>query len=1525
MSKINDLNINIFGCKGWSFNGEDEDVFALRTSDILICDYASLLDLLGRHLPHKKDSSPFSSLILDLRHPAADGCHTDTTSEVESVKWWKTLNKFALRFSGMKRLVIEHFDLPQNKFLPVEISSDTKDRHVDEILAMKVAFAYNPSVFFSEHATIGKRVVKWVKSQGASDYIGGEKCFPDQLTLSNDGFSPSLTHRSILQASLRSIYESAVQSVDEGSALEDDDTAHALSWEIRMCSLTPLQIVSYEKCCLGVLGSVTHRDDASDSLQAIAESMIKLRKVCFHSNLDEVISYLLTPIRQKMSYICAKGVMGSSLLAGTSSFSEPNIEAAKAVVEKSAKMKELLAVLTNECGCDVAHEIVRGPSESTKILSATLQPQQKRRVLILATLVEAQLLTSFLLSSIGLRHELLVSGTLSGDVTLNSRIGAENVAAWAWSQTVLSRFNNDDASEVDADYQSCDIVIASPSSVSSQSSGISAVSADVIVSIDEDWSGREALHVVSILKKIRRNESSSDAISSCKFIKIVCQDTCEDSVLCRGNTITVDATADETKSDVKEPRKRSKGKRKFSRERQSSRASKATQDDTEGVIEMNGFSNSVNSQTLFCPIVLKWEGEALANRGGYLVPSEKLLLGSNVLRYKNKPLSVFLGESGSRSSESGPVFMATDKYDGHDRSFGWALFNAEHRASSLTTMMYRSSAFSNRVIEMKPITLDPYKAVLGVHNRRMLGRQIVSAAPVRHYVESFGRTSSATYDVSNFLLCDQGDEQTAIDGTVASIDAVVGDATCCDIDLGVEGTANESETSLLVYDLPLSKSDLLDLIVGKKRKEGDVEYVLEGKRKRHGGLQMSHSIRNDYPLRQSSSATDLARSGFSLCFAASKNTSSSIVRDGNQGGEPLVYFPSFLPSLLQIIQNVVHYPTSPQSGTKRKSTGEDSGVSEKRRKSITLSENHYSSDMSALPDHFGYSGAAGSALIDEFIEYDLLASNTETNPYSFWNGTRSSGSAETDFTKTLISFDIDRAASCQRWPSVDAMIVVTQKESNNNDTSEAGSFSTSVGAMTQNKPAKKNKHHKRSSSVQDPSTTTYFGKGFLLDRSLAVREGVKISVASSLLGSVRLRFRLNDLVSDSFIVHLPRSMNHFHSSSSGVKFGPFQSGTVARHNVSRLAQRDRNRSGVSLPMGVKRPRLAKKLSSSLEETSEQWTDIEDILLKESVARYGMNWELASQSVSVDGASMPSFLSKKSTSGKCRILKSRRSPTQCRHRWESLMHRGSTNLNISNSFVTSSSHSTKEVRRFQNESEDQDKEFLVYDASSSTSHLKHQRRDDQSNSMHWIGHPASSPDESTDNDDKQLIMARIKRLKETSKKRHGLPITIPGSKTTGDNTTVQLVPVHASHADSVQAARASWTSSVNGIAPPRNDMWPMEILDYAKQRAAAASSQGNTNANIHHQRGSVAPYSHPPQPSYQPPHNVHPAHHAARVAALGMNKGGQMQGVPPHMHPQQGYHLGMPHPAYGMYHQGPPQQQKPPQYYPPNGGKPNSPS
>ena len=180
----------------------------------------------------------------------------------------------------------------------------------------------------------------------------------------------------------------------------------------------------------------------------------------------------------------------------------------------------------NECG----YRIVGDEADKmyARISSSGNSPhQQRKKVLLLISLPEGKSMVSRLLGSIGIAHETLLPTKHSGN-------NEESLDTFAWveNQHILSRFNS---FKVGSASSACDILVASPSEIVSYHCGLSASAADVIVSIDEEWSGSSQGSIESILARNFMYHGFGEDVSSSKakplWIKLVSDSSCERNFL----------------------------------------------------------------------------------------------------------------------------------------------------------------------------------------------------------------------------------------------------------------------------------------------------------------------------------------------------------------------------------------------------------------------------------------------------------------------------------------------------------------------------------------------------------------------------------------------------------------------------------------------------------------------------------------------------------------------------------------------------------------------------------------------------------------------------------------------------------------------------------------------------------------------------------------------------------------------------------------------------------------------------------
>lgn len=1344
-------------CRCYS-RGDSRAAFtSYNDSDVVVCDYGLL-----REFVDNNDRCPsianFAAMFLDLRHcgwtsirDKQQSSSTTKPSSLDSVQWWVCLNNFIAKCpTSMKRLVIEQPDHRQNCFVAPISGYDSlggnegSDKRSRKLLAMRVAFIFHPSTFVSERGSVGKRVISWAKFQAESSSTANETTTGDLALLlcKGSGALPSRGWSSVVS----SVFDAMPADVEKKLPTN-------FSWKLHMCSLGKSQQLAYNKCFANM---------RRNSDNAIADGLLELRKACMHSTLQESTASLVAPLRRHNPKDRFVGKHGSSILSCSATSSESNIELARTIMKKSSKMKELLRVLVTEGGFKVARGMALFGSSSDcgeDPISVKKAPVEKAKVLILATLVEAQLLASSFLSAVGLHHEVLVSSVANQYSTPPSTMSSvESEHSWAWCQECLSRFNNASLE------RPIDILIASPMTASSLSCGIGLANADFVISIDEDWSGREASHIMSIFSKIYWSRlrapvdaASSAANDSCKFIKLVCRNTCECAFLY--NDSAQDCHAGIVQSNKKGPRRSS---------RQSTRTSKSNQHEPVGGIEHD---DTRKIQTGLCPIQVV-PAAAFTNADGFVVPAnggsgkshmsplDQCFVATNILRYRNSKLSTVFAVS---SVGSDVLFLPTKQCLDHsvmasesDLAFAWALFNAEDRA-------FFHSTIPTRNFGVRPIISSPTVAFL------------VDGTSVRRYVESFKRSTSFIPGKQSFQPIHLRSERLVLGESMAS----GRDSTCTfasSTDLGRKTDLFDDDNSeLLVYGLPDD--------VSRKRKLSAADF--------------------------DSSRGESAQNIFSFCYSVINSTPATLLNHGNEGYESLVYFPPFFPYLLQEIETNALSPLN---------------------------------ICAELP----------SRTSSEFTF------TIETNPHAFCGVQMKVGNEEMSFHRMLLIADLQDPITHQSDLSLNSLILVSQKKRQQHRNNSNAMFelagpilsdslrkcSDGEGKKSLNKKLKRQHHHINSSSARDKGHS-YFHNERLLEQACFARG----KFDASNLGRIRLNCRLNDLVSISFDQSFSNlcipyqsemrchQSNFYGSLPNRRNIAPVLLGAIPLANEELAFRKNKYRSGIILPVGVKTLRKEMPCSSSMEESAEPWTSIEDSILNGCVSRYGMNWQLAAYAVSSGMSCSTEIVGRDETFRKA----IRRSAAQCHHRWSSILsENSSTATRLTGMHNNGSGAITRETSLFVTKMDSMQRESIIFDGLLPSTRVE--QMSDQKNSTILLGQPSQVQRSQFANESISHRLAHLQKLKEASSKRIVINTPLPSS-----------APTHPSHSEAIQAARASMLSAASVTAPPRHEMWPLELLDFRKQQNTEAKEAPNPAP-----ASSQSPYRHQSSVPHHVPHTIHPA-------------------------------------------------------------------
>lgn len=535
------MNVLTFGASGWCY--EDipiDESFGSTPNDVILCDFSGARSLRSRG---NKRLAPFATVIVDVRSSSfpslissaesnncgkqpskKTGAFQDSqfsygqmvAEELYNSEWWNAIIENLLSQSTKCALVETsgavkgHLYEEEQKVLP----PTTKEK--SDIISFKVAFLYH-QLFQSKHKTFCRRAFWWAKKR----YIAMKKTKTSGVDLS-EGV------KGVLLNMLKAISFFPEISIDE---IEHDVSSSIPKWTVQTCPLSPSQRDSYERACLFVRGSFQFAggNTSANSYLPSAKAFLRLRRACFYSDMHE----LLLPSKGSNLYTKSKRCLRLSTFCGSlqdvPSSSQPDISHAKSLLEKSPKLRQLLMILCKDCGFDV-------PSKSY-LLDAKLTRRgrkssvgKRKKVLILASLPEVLLLISSFLSAIGIAHECLAPQNClqafsypDNEETLST--STENISSWVNCQQSIGRF---EISSLDSSL-STNVLVSSPNSLSSTSLGLNASNAEVIISLDEDWSGGSDLSTFSILRKNRTNNMQK--VSGRKYIKLIAEDTCEHSFL----------------------------------------------------------------------------------------------------------------------------------------------------------------------------------------------------------------------------------------------------------------------------------------------------------------------------------------------------------------------------------------------------------------------------------------------------------------------------------------------------------------------------------------------------------------------------------------------------------------------------------------------------------------------------------------------------------------------------------------------------------------------------------------------------------------------------------------------------------------------------------------------------------------------------------------------------------------------------------------------------------------------------------
>jgi hypothetical protein len=535
IGRFKDLHVHSVGLSPGISSPLAADIFGqlidFTSGDIVVCEYASV-DTLS-----KETFARFCSIVVDLRFPkgfygsrlpvsleinsegSAGVVDVEPPVELTSVQWWSRLaNKLSKR-NPVNRLLLDNAP-PSRSY---DVFTSLNKRELLEILALRFAFVFSLADSQFPGHTLEKSILLWARRR---------------IKDTKESLSKFERVRKLLNETLEKVSYSIEKSI-----LLDDSGFVSPNWDIRLCRMTDVQRTAYEKCshdCRPALSSKLESPESgpyslTDSYFPVADALLRLRRVCLHDDCSGVLSEAMVCDGQPGDF---DGLTHKSIGCGPS---QPNIDLAVRLLDGSTKLQELLSVLMEDCGLDLIHhhsleQFLRVEKESKKVQKRT----ERRRVAILATLPEAQILVSVLLNALCIQHELLLRPDAK---TWSAAVGTVQTMMWAYSQIILSKFNGESSqASTDATYPM--IIVGSPETVAGDHAGLGVEMADLVLLLDEDWSGRGELLLRSLTSRCMVRQGSQKK-ALCRFMKFVASRSCEESFLRNSKSLQLDQEAQE--------------------------------------------------------------------------------------------------------------------------------------------------------------------------------------------------------------------------------------------------------------------------------------------------------------------------------------------------------------------------------------------------------------------------------------------------------------------------------------------------------------------------------------------------------------------------------------------------------------------------------------------------------------------------------------------------------------------------------------------------------------------------------------------------------------------------------------------------------------------------------------------------------------------------------------------------------------------------------------------------------------------
>lgn len=920
------IRVVLFGVSGGISSPNSKEQLEYGPGDVVICEFASLLS--GAQ---SLDLSFFFSISLDSRHPlealtnpakrlegeiSAIGqglarlpSQRLVPSQLLSRSWWSPILR-SLAGKDTKRLFVENRGYLNHIGENEVIQHTITQKEQMEFVAAKAAFAIGSATFFDKAVpSVQHKVVSWAK-HCLKESNGGEK----------STFESVLNH---LAGSLAPFVHS-MGSVDGDSRLEEE----SIEWEVRLCPLSQEQRRAYDRCCVGARGGLSLSsirkgvDDKSigEACQLAANALMRLRKTCIHGHMRDLLSKTVETEAFSRRTISSMGRIPGIPFARHIGLnvSQPNDDLALEILNGSAKLRELMVLLRDKSNFVIESQVVADalPKETGSARKSAKQTKDViSKVAVLATLPEAQVLTSLLLNAVGFQHKLLVRSPVSSESSASHRTGrthgvesSVNSVAWVESQIALSEFSsqNDSSPGKNGDWQrtdlvplgfaACRLVVTSPMTVGADYGGLGIEEAQLVVCLDEDWSGREEYLLQRIVDRCsvsrhrsvqsgKSNSSGSRAPSGtgeCQLIKLVSKGTCEESFI---------ASEDSEKE-------------------------KLVEENIKPHLQwhMNTFG-CLSLPVVGSPLV----SSQLDTRDSASVLSEhdNLIPGERIIRLRNEELSTIL-----RAEEKLPPNFGSGELarflpllsPGGDYDVSSANNSIENCLLRGLLELENLSCFLNPIAmpyaENSPVGPIAARTRAGYVNilpprpedipESVMARHDLTTISSRIYIEKFGQFSLAVMGTAPLISLTSA-VQLRFGGANGVSQEVVASDNVDLVDTWHKSVLSckpgGAASSLLVYSSPMS---------GLSNGSGSLEKALassacDDRQMNQVGTAQEQGAKGDSGLKNRSDGlvTTTRSNAYTKLFSCARDGRVSTARDGNQGSEPFVYFPPRFPDILR--------------------------------------------------------------------------------------------------------------------------------------------------------------------------------------------------------------------------------------------------------------------------------------------------------------------------------------------------------------------------------------------------------------------------------------------------------------------------------------------------------------------------------------------------------------------------------------------------------------------------------------------------